>query len=47
VRVSLEAFAAAAGGSPYPIPTAQVLATVAAFAGIVRSVARRRARADV
>jgi predicted dehydrogenase len=39
VRVNLEAFAAAAaGGPPYPIPTPQIFATVAAFEAIVRSV---------
>lgn len=39
VRVNLDAFAdAAAGGPPYPIPPAQVFATVAAFEAIVRSV---------
>ncbi len=39
VRANLEAFAeAAAGGAPYPIPPAQILATVAAFEAIVKSV---------
>jgi len=39
VRVNLEAFAdAVAGAAPYPIPTSQILATVAAFEGIVRAV---------
>ena len=39
VRANLEAFAAAAaGGAPYPIPTDQILATVAAFEAIAEAV---------
>ncbi len=39
VRVNLEAFAdAAAGGAPYPIPTPQILAAVAAFEAVVNAV---------
>ena len=39
VRVNLDAFAeAVAGGAPYPISTAQILATVAGFEAIVEAV---------
>ena len=39
IRVNLEAFAAAAaGGAPYPIPTSQILAAVAAFEAVVNAV---------
>ena len=38
VRANLEAFAAAcAGGPSYPVPAAQMLATIAAFEAVVRS----------
>jgi predicted dehydrogenase len=39
VRINLEAFAeAVAGGAPYPIPTGEILATVAAFEAIAEAV---------
>jgi predicted dehydrogenase len=39
VRVNLEAFAdAVAGRAPYPIPTSEMLATVAAFEAIAEAV---------
>lgn len=39
VRVNLEAFAAAAaGGARYPIPSGEILATVAAFEAIAEAV---------
>jgi hypothetical protein len=39
VRVNLQAFAdAVAGVSPYPIPTSEILDTVAAFEAIVEAV---------
>ena len=39
VRANLEAFAGAVGGeAPYPIPTIEILATVAAFEAIVGAV---------
>ena len=39
VRANLEAFAAAvAGRAPYPIPTSQILDTVAAFEAIIEAV---------
>ncbi len=42
VRANLEAFAeAVAGGAPYPIPPAQIIATVAATEAIVTAVERR------
>lgn len=40
VRANLEAFAAAVEGSaPYPVPTSEIVATVAAFEGITQAVA--------
>jgi predicted dehydrogenase len=39
VRVNLEAFAeAAGGGAPYPIPSGEILAAVAAFEAIAEAV---------
>lgn len=48
LRAELEAFAeAASGGAPYPVPPEQMVATVAAFEAIVRSVEAGGAAVEV
>lgn len=48
LRAELDAFAAAATGGPaYPVPTAEMVATVAVFEAIVRSVAAGGAATEV
>jgi predicted dehydrogenase len=48
LRAELEAFAeAVSGGAPYPVPAAEMVATVAAFEAIVRSLEAKGAAVDV